>query len=277
MDRNPRLLFKVRCGGHGECPEDHAEIAALVAKHVQLSDAAGEAVPLAAEIDARKHVAGAPVTELSVAVTVNGSLGVDRWYTLRLSSDREVVMGTSDLLAEEVEELAWTAPYDQPGTATIAVPFFTGSAPHVTRLMHGADPRKPRSSMVVTFSEPVTLGSAARSLSIAGERGAALPGCVWSAALRRCADGDDRMVSSAVEYVFSKPVSDSDLASVEVRAAGSLAGAGRTLAEGARSAGITLDVREKQSPCARVRVAASDWRDCTGSGDSVCFHAPPSR
>ncbi|APR87980.1 hypothetical protein A7982_13329 [Minicystis rosea] len=246
-----------------------------MARHVALVDDAGDAVPVAAEIDARKRVAGVPVTELSVAVTVDGSLAADRWYTLRLSSGGEMVMGTSDLLAEEVADLVQAVPYDRPGTATIAVPFFTGSAPHVTRLMHGADPRKPQSSIVITFSEPVTLGSAARSLSIAGEKGVALPGCVWSALHRRCADGEDRTASPAIEYVFSKPVSDADLASVEVRVAGSLSGAGRTLAEGASPAGIALDTREKESPSARVRVTASDWRDCTGSGDSLCFHEPP--
>jgi hypothetical protein len=277
VDVEPRLLFTVQCGSHRTCAKDPEAMAALVASHVRIVDDAGEEVPLAAAPEAQKSADGAIVTEIPVAVTVKGSLKIDRWYKLQMSSDQQLVLASSDLTSDEHADVLSGAPHDRPGTASVEVPFFTGSAPHLVEVKRSTDPQKPLASVVLTFSEAVKLASAARSIEITGARRAPLQGCIWSPVMRRCADATDVMINSAVEFVFAKPVSAADLASIEVHLGGDLIGGSRTVAEGAAAAGFSLKAHGTLGRSLDVAVAASNWRDCTGAGDSVCFREASSQ
>jgi hypothetical protein len=277
IDTEPRLLFTVECTGNSPCAKDPAAMAALVASHVKLVDDAGEELTLTAEADAHKVPEGTIVRDVPVAVTVRGSLKLDGWYKLQLSSDQQIIVASADMASDEHAAVMAGAPFDQPGTSSVEVPFFTGSAPHLAGVTHSTDPKKPLSSVVLTFSEAIKLSSASRSIEITGAKGAQLHGCVWSPLMKRCADASDTMLNSALEFMFTRPVSAADLASIEVHLGGDLGGGTRTVAEGAAVAGFALKPHAALGRSLDVTVAAADWRDCTGAGDSVCFHETSPR
>jgi hypothetical protein len=264
VDTSPRLLFQVSCNGDRACQRDPAGVAARVAAHLSLLDEEGATLPVTAAVEAVKRPAYEPADEVMVAVTPRGELDADRWYTLRLISDGGLSLSSTDVLPAE-----HAAAVREDGR--IDVPFFTGSAPHVVGLMHPTDPRKPLSSVTVTMSEPVSLGSAASAFAVTGARGQRLAGCVWDPSVRRCADPSATMINGAFEFMFSERVEAADLADLEVRLGGELLGSGRTVAEGARAA------RLPPGPASTLHttVAAADWTDCTGAGHAACYRVPP--
>ncbi|MEZ4302673.1 MAG: hypothetical protein R3B70_47550 [Polyangiaceae bacterium] len=112
VDIEPRFNFVAQCPGDTACHDSPQILPGIITSHLELVDEDGNAIPLRAELMEQK---GTPShTEVPVTVTVERALEEDHWYTLRVSSDQELVAGSLDLTSERVR-LAAAAPTITPG------------------------------------------------------------------------------------------------------------------------------------------------------------------
>lgn len=246
----PSALFRVRNAD----AETVRAIADKLKEGARFTDAAGTSISAKISFERSRM----PSYEFDVTLAPESELRPDTAYTLSIDRDLSfVVGGHEDPLVDD-------------GKATRDTDFFTGSAPRIRRILRSADPSKGLETFDVILSEPVALGALSRGFRVfSGSQ--RLGGCVaWEGG---CAKADSRAVVNAFSFRLSSPVRGKAPSDVTFALGGEVRGQGRSVAEGAVATRATLDTSLGQvnrvSP-----LAASDWKNCSSDGDTVCWNAP---
>lgn len=276
----PSIEFRIVCHGSMACPTDFEGVVATLRDRVQIVDlkSGTNATTLLAKgpSTGEEHdkmtgevSAGPPRPEYSIAMTPSSALEVDHWYALRLVSDSAMVLGSIDDTQDEQLAVLSAVPASGRESRTATVPFFTGSAPTITRLRIPGQVKGPSSYVHVRFSEPVLLGMLANGGMAVTLPGGSLQGCPWDAENGKCADPQNDRLAAEVEFVTAVFAAGPGLKGLTVDAAGTVRGRGRTLAAGADATGESQ--RGSSSwKAGRLFVTAEEWHEC--GGEMYCYH-----
>ncbi len=172
------------------------------------------------------------------------ALAPDTWHSLSVSTDAALAVKVEDGLG--LKDGGWS------------VPFFTGSAPQVSRIEWST---KSADRVYVQLSEPVELQSlVASGLVKAGT--ANLSVCVELGG--KCAGPSDTPALDGLEIRLTQPLKD--VSGVAVVLPELAMGSGRTVKDGALAAGLPLTGKTLVFPSADVGSSPCQ------SGHATCFH-----
>jgi hypothetical protein len=197
-----------------------------------------------------------PPLGITVSVTPSTGLKADHWYTFVLNQNSALQLSNGKTPAD----LAARTP------SVWKSDFFTGSAPHLTRIQipQGA---KDGAYVHVIFSEPIALAQLAMS-SLLTVDGTPVGNCIVQGG--KCASSLAGAVAEEFDMVPVGPLGN--FTSMTVAVPGTVRGSSRSVSEAVGFSANHFTVTTATSGVVSALIARSDWKPCQ-QGASLCWQA----